>query len=275
LYLLEIGIRFGAEMIGSTNTFTGNGQDKRSERRAIVFALQASLLFLFSVASVYKTYPRKPQAFIAAEQSAKPVITSKVKRQDPNDRYRMVPASFRFVDFGNWSYGRYSSAGNKFDLKLVDGEQTFPFKDGGGETFSVKDVLYADVTGDLAREAIVVLSHVQCSVSCDGSSTLFYIYTYGESGLKKIWEYETGSMAFGCGLKSLLVARNSIVLELFGRCAQPAGSYEAAAKFMIADTTRLKFVFNGKQFVKQLTEVTAVPPRNVVNYEAPIEIAEW
>lgn len=241
----------------------------------MVFALQASLLFLFSFASVYKTIPRKPQPVIVHEQAAHPVIASDVKPEDPNDRYRVVPASFRLVDFSNRSYGRYSFSGEKFNLTLVDGEQTFPSDEGGGgETFSLKDVLYADVTGDYEPEAIVFLSHVQCGGSCDGGSTLIYIYSYTGSGLKKIWEYETGSLAYGCGYKSLSVARNTIVLEMFGRCSKPAGSYEGPAKFMIADTTRLVFGYNGKRFVKQLTEFTAEPPRYVINYDAPVQISE-
>ena len=263
-------------MIGSTNPFTGNGPDKRAERRAVIFALQASLLFLFSFASVYKTMPRKPQSLIASKEPAKPVIASDVKTEDPNARYREVPASFGLVDFSSRSYGRYSFLGEKFNLTLVDGEQTFPSEEGGGgETFSLKDVLYADVTGDYEPEAIVFLSHVQCSGSCDGGSTLIYIYTYTRSGLEKIWEYETGSMAYGCGFKSLSVERKTIVLEMFGRCSKPARSYEGPAKFMIPDTTRLVFGFNGKRFVKQLTEFTAVPARNVGNYDAPIQISEW
>jgi hypothetical protein len=263
-------------MIGSANPFTGNGQDRRAERRAIVFALQASLLFLFSFASVYKTFPHKTRPLTTSEQPAKPVIASDVKTEDPNDRYRVVPASFRYVDFSSRSYGRYSFSGDKFNLTLVDGEQTFPSPEGsGGETFSLRDVLYADVTGDYEPEAIVILSHVQCSGSCDGGSTLIYIYSYSKSGLDKIWEYETGSLAYGCGLKSFSVTRNTIVLEMFGRCSKPAGSYEGPAKFMIADTTRLAFRFNGQRFVKQLTEFTAEPARYVGNYDAPIQISEW
>ena len=269
-------IRFGLKMIGSRNPFAGNGQDKRAELRAIVFALQASLLFLFSFASVYKTIPRQSLRPLTSEAPAKPVIAGDVETEDPNARYRVAPVIFDGVDFKNWSYGRYRFSKRAFNLKLIGGEQSFLSRDGGGENFVFKDVLYADVTGDAISDAIVMISHVQCDGgSCDGGSTVFYVYSYRERGLEKIWEYETGSLGYGCGFKSLSVARKTIALEMFGRCSQPAGSYEGPAKFVIADTTRSVFGFNGQQFVKQLTEFTAVPARRVFNYDAPIEISEW
>ena len=195
------------------------------------------------------------------------------KPKDPNDKFRVVPENFAHVDFENWRYGRYRFGRAKLDLILKDGELVIPHK-GGGETFSLSEVLYTDVTGDGEPEAIVNLLHVQCSVSCDGGSELFYIYQNTKNGLRKIWEYETGCKAYGCGLKSLVVLKQILILEMFGHCWEPASSFEGPGKFMVRDVTRSIFEFNGSRFVKHRTEIQASPVKDLRSYTPTVHIPQ-
>jgi hypothetical protein len=133
-------------------------------------------------------------------------------------------------------------------------------------------VVYTDVTGDGKPDAIVNLSHVQCSGSCDGGSDLFFIYESSDRGLRTIWEYETGSMAYGCGLKSVTLENKQIVVEMFGQCWGPVSSFTTSGKFMVRDVTRSVFHFNGKRFVKHSTEVTAAPVRDLRSYTPELHI---
>ena len=193
--------------------------------------------------------------------------------QDQNRKFRIIPENFKHVDFNNWTYGYYRYGKKKFILNLTGGQHVYSSKEeGGGATFSLKDVFYTDVAGDEEPEAIVILSHVECGVSCDGGSDLFYVYASDKTGFSEIWEYETGSMAYGCGLKSLTLSKKEIVLEMFGRCWDPASSDPGPAKFMVKGTSRAVFQFNGNRFVRRLAEVTDTPATDVKNYEAPIRV---
>ncbi|HJU91891.1 MAG TPA: hypothetical protein VJ656_03060 [Pyrinomonadaceae bacterium] len=193
-------------------------------------------------------------------------VTQATEPEDPNDKFRIIPEEFAQVDFGNWQYG---------PVALVQGEYESAWKEGGGETFSLKDVFYTDVTGDGKPEAIVNLSYLQCGGSCDGGSDLFYVYQKSKTGVRKIWTYETGSMAYGCGLKSFTIRKKQIAIEMFGHCWESASSFETSGKFMVRDVTRSVFHFNGKRFVKRLTEVTAAPIRDVKNYTPEVNIHEY
>ena len=91
--------------------------------------------------------------------------------------------------------------------------------------FNLEDVYYQDVTGDGSPEAIVRLLHLRCSGSCDGGADLFYIYSRRNGRLKNIWQYETGSYAYGCGLKSFSLRGKQVVLELTNGCTKEVVSY--------------------------------------------------
>ena len=244
----------------------------RSELKAILVSAVASSAFLFCFAFLFhKPVPPEPQLQSVIACGPSPDIPP-LQPPDQNGRFRRVPEGFKLVDFNNWSYGYYRYGRKKFILDLTQGQHSYSSKEGGGETFSLNDVLYTDLTGDQKPEAIVMLSHVDCAVSCDGSSDLFYVYESGKTGLREIWEYETGSRAYGCGLKSLTLSKKDIVLEMFGRCWEPASSDPGPAKFMINGKTRAVFQFNGSRFVRRHAEVTDTPAIDVKNYEAPIRV---
>ena len=200
--------------------------------------------------------------------------TEKPKDQpESNWKYRIVPEPFVHIDFENHSYGSYRlGSGKQIDLRLKDGELEYShrFEDAGW--FDFKDVYFADVTGDGIPEALVILWHVGCGVSCDGGAALFYIYSIRKHKLHQIWKYETGSLAYGCGLKAFSVENQQIVMEVFGRCAKEATESPGAGKFFVEDTTRSVFAFNGRRVVRTGLNFFSAPATDVRNYKAEIRI---
>ena len=244
---------------------------KRPELLALSFSILLSLMFLCSFALFYEPAPVSIVACPTPSPTSKTEVVQPEKPKDPNDAFRVVPENFAHVDFNNRRYGRYRFGEAKLDLVLTSGEQVIAH-DYWGETFRLEDVLYVDVTGDGKPEAIVNLSHVQCSGSCDGGSDLFYVYQNTRNGLKKLWEYETGCMAYGCGMKSFTVFKKMIVLEMFGQCWKPASSFEGSGKFIISDVTQAVFVFNGSRFIQHRMGFTASPAQDLRNYIPTVHI---
>lgn len=186
---------------------------------------------------------------------------------------RNPPKHFEGIDFRNYSYGRYAFPhGRRVDLTLRSGEYEYNFEEVRG-WFRLDDVYYADLTGDGDPEAIVMLSLVQCGASCDGGASLFRIYTRRKSSLRTIWQYETGSTAYGCGLKSFRATPKHIVMELVGRCPRPAHESPGPGKFLIENITRLTFNLNGQHFTRQKIEFISTPAIDTKNYRPEILIA--
>ncbi len=206
-----------------------------------------------------------PTAAVVVKQASEP-------QEDSNQNSRIVPQAFAGLDFENHSYGSYRlPSGTTIDLRLNGGKLYYaPNEDRGW--FAFKDAYYADVTGDGAPEAIVVLSHVQCGGSCDGGAALFYIYAARKHGLARIWRYETGSYGYGCGLKSFSVENKQIVVETFGRCPKKAIEDPGMGKFKVEDETRLVFRFDGQRVVRSALKYLSTPARDLKNYNAEIRI---
>ena len=262
-------------MIRFTNIFIKSGKVRRSERIALATSVLLSFVFLMWFALRDEPLKPPPQILITSDPSHAPdIIPQIVEPPDRNKNFRVVPVNFTDIDFSHWSYGLYRFGEKKFILGLSQGQREYPAEEGGGgEIFSLDDVFYTDITGDGKKEAIVMLSHVQCGGSCDGGSDLIYIYENRKGGTpRKIWEYETGSMAYGCGLKSFTVSNKKLALEMFGHCWQAASSFEGSAKFFIRDLTRTVFHYNGRRFVKASTQITAAPPTDLRNYIREVHI---
>lgn len=184
---------------------------------------------------------------------------------------KVVPEQFRRIDFANYSYP-YKFHGRR-SISLKNGEYEYDFEDDRG-WFNLSDVYYADVTNDGSPEAIVHLTHASCGASCDGGSGLFFIFTARPGGLKPVWQFGTGSLAYRCGLKSFAVSRGRITVELFGRCFDGAEPSQAVGKFWARDTTRLSFVYDGRKVVEVKKEFISAPERNVMNHRPEISIEE-
>jgi hypothetical protein len=188
-----------------------------------------------------------------------------------NERFKITPGDFKQIDFKNYSYPYKFDYGRKINIALKNGEYEYDIENDRG-WFNLSDVYYVDLTGNGNPEAIVLLWHVSCGMSCDGGAGLFYIYTVHQNKLKPIWQYETGSIKYGCGLKSFTVKNRKIIMELFRRCSNVRD--ESGAAFQAEDITRFTFVFNGRKIVEERGEFISAPERDTKNYKPEISISE-
>jgi hypothetical protein len=238
-------------------------------------ACQTSILKGESAAAKPMPTPNLMNDYNSNKPLPVPVEQSKQSQfEEQNEKFRIVSEGFKQIDFKNFSYPyKFSYNGRKTNFTLKDGGYKFDYTDDRG-WFNFSDVFYVDLTNDDYPEAIVMLWHISCGASCDGGANLFYVYTSGQSKLKPLWQFETGSLGYGCGLKSFTVKDKKITMELFGRCSDEKEDSSIMGKFQVKDTTRLTFSFNGKKFVEEKKELIFVPARSVLNYRAEISINE-
>lgn len=207
--------------------FTEIGPFDRTEKKALLLAALFCALFigLLTLLSPAKRVPKKPLTTEITIPDI-PFGLPEPSHEDPLARFRSISENFSDVDFQNFSYGAYSDGVytspdfRPLTLTLAGGMM---WDDSGW--FNLQDVYYKDVTGDGSPEAIVRLLHLRCHGSCDGGSDLFYIFSRRNGKLKNIWRYETGSYAYGCGLKSFTLGDKQIVVQLSDRCASQRMAY--------------------------------------------------
>ena len=201
------------------------------------------------------------------------VSRSRSESEAQNERFKIAPEEFKQIDFKNYSYPYKFDYGRRINVALKNGEYEYDIENDRG-WFSLSDAYYVDLTNDGNPEAIVLLWHVSCGASCDGGAGLFYIYTVHQNKLKSIWRYETGSLGYGCGLKSFAGKNRKITMELFGRCFNEIEGSLGLGKFLVKDETRLTFGFNGTKFVEEEQEFISAPEREVRDHEREISITE-
>lgn len=188
-----------------------------------------------------------------------------------------VPAAFKGVDFKNFSY---PISWTRRAARLEDGRLEFHQDEVfGSGWFDLKDVGYADLTGDGMEEAVVDVDSVSCGGSCDGGSDLFYVYTIQKGRPKLLWRIESGDMAYGCGLKSFEADAGGVNIEVFRDCRLEGASLvnepgEHAMKYESKMFTRLRFEFENGNFALKSREVFPYPPGNVMNYEAAVRVGD-
>jgi hypothetical protein len=194
------------------------------------------------------------------------------KDSDNKDKGR----AFAAVDFKNFSYPTRL----KGKVTLKDGTRIYESAGGGGDTFELRDVNYADITGDGKEEAIVHLLLVSCGGSCDGGSHLFYFYSAGQKNPALLSRMETGSAAYdGCALKSFVLRQQKLELELFRSCRVSGLTFQSlkdnkgqGGKFEAHSFTRFFFQFAGVRFVLKNMEVLPFPEGNVMNYKETVSV---
>ena len=184
-----------------------------------------------------------------------------------------VTDNFHGIDFKNSSFPYRFSWGKQVAVCLKNGHYEYDFRTERG-WFDLSNVYVTDLSGDRLPEAIVMLSHVACGVSCDGGSALFYIYSFDNHRLKPLWQYETGSLAYGCGLKSFVAKRGTLTVELFGRCSRRNQTASSSGKFQVKDSTFVMFKLNGMRFVVRNRRFVSSPERSVLGYEAQINVSQ-
>lgn len=245
--------------------------------KATVFSLLSLIVSLCFFALLFRPARLVDPALQTNCPTAAPIASPRApvetKPADPNEKFRIAPSNFAHIDFANRSYGVYrGSWKDTISLNLINGD--YDYSDGNeGGWFRLKDVYFTDVTGDERPEAIVLLSHVECGVSCDGGSTLILVYrTHGS--LEEIWRFETGSYADGCGLKSLTIMKRQITVQMFGKCPNPPTGFSGPGKFLVGNTTFSNFRLSSGRFIKRDTEIFFTPVTDVKNYKAQIHIIE-
>jgi hypothetical protein len=254
--------------------FSGFGPIDRTERKALLLAALFSCMFIV-VLAVARPHPRRTRLVTNEFAVPKPAPYKfnepELASADLLAPFRVPPKEFDQINFRNHSYGPYTSAnGKKIDLRLLNDELRLPNNSGW---FALRDVYYRDVTGDGREEAIVWLSHLQCNEgSCSGRTDLFYIYTMRNGVLKPIWQYETGSYAEGCGLRSVTFWEKQINLMMFGECPKPATDNPGPANFMAEGFTFILLEFDGQRFTQKSTDFFTTPPTNLRSYEPVINI---
>ena len=252
--------------------------DRRSELEAKLVAAFVTLgcLVFFILIAGPQRQPRQTRHNVPVA-TPQPSIEEPTHPIDPNEQFRSVPGRWASIDFKHHSYGPYRfHGGRKINLTLKNGEYEYDFYESGRGWFSLSDVYYIDITGDQIPEAFINLSHVQCGAgSCDGGSDLFFIYSKNAEGkLKELFQYETGSYGYGCGLKSLTLKGKEVRLELFGRCSKPATDHPGPGKFMVKDLTQLVFLYHEKGFLSTTTKFVSTDVVDVRNYQPEVHINE-
>lgn len=176
---------------------------------------------------------------------------------------KSVPDAFKNVDFRNFTYPV-----SKTRVRLKDGtyERREP-RGGGGDTFHLNDVDYADLTGDGAEEAIVQLDRISCGVSCDGGTDFFYFYSAKRGQLSLLTRLEIGSFAYDCGLKSFRLKKGNLALETFRSCRFTGSAFrpvqndpeEQGGKLSTNRYTTFDLYFKGNRFVQRKRQVIYYP----------------
>jgi hypothetical protein len=249
------------------------------------YASLPAVVLLFCAGCASRTTPQA-HAGINANQNSRPTAAASLHPAPPDGGKAVaepvaesdVPPEFEKVDFKNFSY---PTSMRKRDIRLKDGSYEYPDPYGGGDTFDLTGVDFADVTGDGRKDAIVRLRRISCGGSCDGSSQLFYVYSARRNKPNLYWRIETGSLGYGCGLKSLDIKGRKVTLELFNRCRSGSVSFEREAagedgtgKFGATAYTRFRFVSNGKTVALKGRQTFPFPQGNVMNYDAEISIGD-
>lgn len=245
-----------------------------SEQKALLIAVACSLGFIVFLTVVRpSTWTRKNVSRVQVQIPSKKLFSPSpppLPVVDPLEQYRVKPKAFYQTDFWNRSYGLYTLPNGKaIDLTLIN--SLLDLRDDDSHSFALKDVYYRDVTGDGKPEAIVWLSHVSCGASCDGGSSIFYIYSMEAGKLKTIWRYETGTYAYGCGLKSFTLSGRNIVLELFGDCTKDVKANSGDSQFM-KNSTFVLFEYDGRRVVQKSVEFVQSAKMQAIDFEPKIRI---
>jgi hypothetical protein len=218
-------------------------------------------------------------------QNQRPVVTGLLPEPADNSRgdareaeKKARPAAFKDIDFRNFLY----VTSLRPSLRLQDGNFEYANPEGGGDTVELAGVSYVDLTGDGKEEAVVELLQVSCGGSCDGGSHLFYFYSSHNSKPKPVWRFETGSLGYGCGLKSFVVRKRQMTLETFNNCRFNGPVLESSFdpnetgddKFRAVSFTRLVLEFDGKTFAPTKRELFPYPEGDVRNYSAKVSVSD-
>jgi hypothetical protein len=146
--------------------------------------------------------------------------------------------SIRSIDFKNFTYALPA------DLRTPGGRRFFTLRGGRYPGTGNEDemyfarVVYGDVTGDGAEEAMIYLG-----IQTRGSAMpgVAYVYTMQGRRPRLLWSFSTGDRAGG-GLHKIYAEGGELVAELYG----PQEKWEGDGQLM--RFTRRRYVWRGQRF---------------------------
>lgn len=193
---------------------------------------------------------------------------------------KTVPSKFMGVDFKNFSF---PTNWRNRRVRLKNGEFVHP-EGAGGNTYKFVSVDFAELEDSRHPIAVVRLLLVSCGISCDGGSHLFYFYTIRNRRPSLFWRIETSSLGYECGLRSFVLNKKNLTLEVFRTCQTKGSSIQesddweqgedgsSGEKFRAKSFTRFVFEFNNGRFIRRRRQVLPNPNPDIINYEPQISI---
>lgn len=159
-------------------------------------------------------------------------------------------SSIREIDFANFRYagtiGRFRAEFHPTKIFTLTNGKVGDWRSG----FTLRKVVFGDVTGDGEEEAIVSLD-----INTDGSAGAdqVYIYTLRNHRPTFLWGFEGGDRAEG-GLRQAYAESGQLVIELWGRGTQIGGwlgHTEPVGLCCPQSFTRTRDRFRNGRFVKR------------------------
>jgi hypothetical protein len=256
-------------------------------RAGLIAAISVLLIACISQSVSERTQPRLTTAALPSP-TVVPTLTEPPPLSDAEiaavesrtQKFREKPPEFGEVDFANSTFPlRISGIQSLGPVKFKNGEYEYDSGPGSTGWISFDDALFIDINRDSKKEAVVLATHVQCGGSCDGGASLISIFSANGKRPVLLDQIETGSLGYGCGLRSLQIANKKITVEVFGNCRIEHNEMRindnsiGNSKFQFSDTT--KFVFAPIPKLKlQSREVTSTPVRSVMNYQAIVSVSD-
>jgi hypothetical protein len=254
------------------------------EMRKALLILTISLMVGANCAShtiAQKTDANLTQATPTTASSKLPPSDQRSDGSSDVERKQDVPLAFKNIDFKNFAYPISLRAKS---IRLKDGKYEYSDRGNvGGTSFELEDVHYTDLDGDGKREAVVEVFQLSCGVSCDGGSHLFYFFSMKHGKLTLLSRIESGSLAAdGCGLKSFVLKKTTLVLEVFRVCRFAEVSlmptYDPhpnprVGKYLADKFTRFVLAFGGNRFRLKKREVFPNPQEDIGNYPSQVSIS--
>ena len=209
------------------------------------------------------------------------LVADNAPSNSDNEAALEAPPEFKEIDFKNFSY----PTNLRGEIRLRDGKSEHKNQEGGGGgTYHFRSIGFADLIGDARKEAVVELIQVSCGASCDGGSSLFYFYSLQKQP-SLFWRIETGSLGYGeCGLKSFLLAKRTVTLEVFQTCRIRGTKFQPAfglnqndencqvRKYTANTFSRFEFEFRSGKVMRRERKVLPYPPCEIGNYKATVNI---
>lgn len=168
----------------------------------------------------------------------------------------------RRVDFRNFTFDWYPdwadvpATGKKIILK--DGSMNLDF-DHGKEPrkFILTQLSYADLTGDGAEEAIIVIATIN---SGSDRPFLIFVYTLAGERPRRLWVYETGDRS-NYGYRAASVSDGQLLLELY---KPKIVEYEGKQHNLSQSDTFIRnyYKWDGATFAKIRTEESPIGPED-------------